>query len=180
MPLANTSDSTSIELDLDGLSELLNYQLRMAHVAMFRDFDETMGDLDLTQRQWQTLHLVGANPGVSQVDLASTLGTDRATMLALTDRLEQRALIQRTRSVIDRRRQELRITKAGKVLLARAKLAIAEHERHFRSVFTEKEMTALVAALARIRQQVRLGQPNLRKGGRAIQPAVRGAKRKSA
>jgi len=27
-------------------ADLINFRLRMAHVAIFRDFDETMGELD--------------------------------------------------------------------------------------------------------------------------------------
>lgn len=155
-----------------GMSDLLNYQLRMAHVAMFRDFDETMGELDLTQRLWQTLHLIGANPGASQVDVAIALGTDRATMMAIVDRLERRGLTQRTRSVIDRRRQELSITKTGNALLAQANRAIREHERHFTSCFSADELKMLAQALDRIRRQVRLDRPNKRKGGHAAAGAT--------
>jgi DNA-binding MarR family transcriptional regulator len=143
-----------IKLDLDGLKDLLGFHLRLAQLAIYRDFALAMADLDLTQKQCATLQLIGANPAVSQVDLAATLGTDRATMMAMVDRLEQRDLVMRTRSVSDRRRQELNLTAAGEDLLVRAKRAIAEHERHFTSRFTPDEMKALMNALSRIHQQV--------------------------
>lgn len=142
------------KLDLDGLPELLGFHLRLAHVAMYRDFMTALADLDLTQKQCATLQLIGANPGVSQVDLAATLGTDRATMMAMVDRLEQRGFVVRRRSLADRRRQELNLTEAGEDMLARARHAIAEHERHFTSRFTAQELKALVNALGRIHQQV--------------------------
>lgn len=152
-----TTDSAAAagpRLDLDGLPDLLGFHLRMAHVAMYRDFATAMSELELTQKQCATLQLIGANPAVSQVDLAATLGTDRATMMAMIDRLEQRAFVVRTRSIADRRRQELHLTKAGETMLARAKRTIAEHERHFTSRFTAGELKALVNALGRIHSQV--------------------------
>jgi len=142
------------KLHLDGLPELLGFHLRLAHVAMYRDFMTALADLDLTQKQCATLQLIGANPGVSQVDLAATLGTDRATMMAMVDRLEQRGFVVRRRSVADRRRQELNLTEGGEDMLARARHAIAEHERHFTSRFTAQELKVLMNALGRIHQQV--------------------------
>jgi DNA-binding MarR family transcriptional regulator len=156
MPSDTLTDSnpTQTKLDLDGLPDLLGFHLRLAHVAMYRDFATALAELDLTQKQCATLQLIGANPAVSQVDLAATLGTDRATMMAMIDRLEQRDFVVRRRSVADRRRQELNLTAEGEAMLERARRAIAEHERHFTSRFTKDELKALVNALSRIHQQV--------------------------
>jgi DNA-binding MarR family transcriptional regulator len=141
------------KLHLDGLPQLLGFHLRMAHVAMYRDFTVALAELDLTQKQCATLQLIGANPGVSQVDLAATLGTDRATMMAVVDRLEQRGFVVRRRSRVDRRRQELNLTDVGEQMLVRAREAIARHEKTFTSRFTAAELKALMAALARIHEQ---------------------------
>jgi DNA-binding MarR family transcriptional regulator len=144
----------STKLDLDGLPDLLGFQLRMAHVAVYRDFATAMETLELTQKQCAILQLIGANSGVSQVDLASTLGTDRATMMAIIDRLDQRSLLERRRSTVDRRRQELYLTSAGEEMLKTAKRIIAEHERHFTSLFTKDELKAFMNALTRIHRQL--------------------------
>jgi DNA-binding MarR family transcriptional regulator len=140
-------------LDLDGLSDLLGFHLRMAHVAVYRDFALALADLDLSQKQCATLRLIGANAGVSQVDLAATLGTDRATMMAVIDRLQQRGFIIRRRSAVDRRRQELYLTPSGQATLAKAKRAIAEHERRFTSRFSDAELQSLMDALSRVHEQ---------------------------
>lgn len=149
----STKDLTA-PLDLDGLQSLLGFHLRLAHVTVYRDFSAAMSEMDLTQKQCATLQLIGANPGVSQVDLASTLGTDRATMMAMIDRLEQRDCVVRRRSVSDRRRQELNLTPTGEAVLAKSKRTIAEHERHFTSRFTADELKVLTNALGRIHRQV--------------------------
>ena len=140
-------------LDLGSLPELLGFHLRLANVAVYRDFTASLSDLDLTQKQCATLQLIEANKGVSQVDLASTLGTDRATMMAMIDRLEQRDLVVRRRSVEDRRRQELYLTDIGREILVRAKAAIAEHEARFVSRFKPAELKVLFEALRRIHRQ---------------------------
>ena len=126
----------------------------MGLLAVYRDFTAALDGLDLTRRLVATLELVSQNPGASQVDLANVLGTDRATMMTVVDRLEKRKFLYRERSKEDRRRQQLYLTDAGSTALADAKRRIAEHERKFTSQFTPAELEALVAALKRV-QQVR-------------------------
>ena len=152
LPTEPTS-ATGRSLDLGSLPELLGFHLRLANVAVYRDFTASLSDLGLTQKQCATLQLIEANSGVSQVDLANTLGTDRATMMAMIDRLEQRDLLIRRRSVEDRRRQELYLTDIGCVLLTKAKAVIAEHEERFVSRFKPAELKVLIDALRRIHRQ---------------------------
>jgi DNA-binding MarR family transcriptional regulator len=138
-------------LAFDGLDELLGYRLRRAQGAMHRHYMVTVAELDLTQKQTATLWLIHSNSGVSQVSLATTLGMDRATMMAVVDRLEERGLVIRKRSVTDRRRQELYLTPAGQSLLGKVKARIARHEERFKSLFTRSELAALLSALRKFR-----------------------------
>ena len=135
------------ELAFDGLDGLLGYRLRRAQGAMHRHYMVGVAELDLTQKQTATVWLINSNPGVSQVDLAATLGMDRATMMAVIDRLEGRGLVMRKRSATDRRRQELYLTPAGQSLLRKVKARIALHEERFKSLFTRPELEALCTAL---------------------------------
>ena len=130
--------------ELDGL---LGYRLRRAQGAMHRDYMATVSGLELTQKQTATLWLINANPGVSQVSIASALGMDRATMMSVTDRLEERGLLIRKRSEIDRRRQELYLTPAGQAMLRKVKTRISEHEGRFKALFKPAELAALLEAL---------------------------------
>lgn len=133
--------------ELDGL---LGYHLRRAQGAMHRDFMAAVASLDLTQKQAATLWLINGNPGVAQVAVAAALGMDRATMMAIVDRLEERRLVIRQRSSTDRRRQELYLTPAGQSALRKAKTRIAKHEQRFKSLFTAAELESLLAALQRL------------------------------
>ena len=137
-------------LELGRLDSLLGFHLRMAQVAIYRDFAATMADLNLTQKQCAVLELIAANPGASQIDLAAALGTDRATMMALVDRLDDRGLIERRRSKHDKRRQELRLTPEGIDLLAQARVLIDSHEQRFLSRFSPEALDTLLRGLGTI------------------------------
>ena len=140
------------ELMFEELDGLLGYRLRRAQGAMHRDFMSAVADLELTQKQTGCLWLINANPGVAQVSVAGALGMDRATMMAITDRLEDRGLVIRKRSTVDRRRQELYLTPAGLTMLRKLKTRIAEHEMRFKALFTQGELAALLAALQKFRE----------------------------
>jgi len=139
-------------LAFDGLDDLLGYRLRRAQGAMHRHYMDSVAELDLTQKQTATLWLIHANAGVSQVSLAATLGMDRATMMSVVDRLEERGLAVRERSVTDRRRQELYLTPAGQSLLGKVKTRIARHEERFQSLFTRSELESLLTALRKFQE----------------------------
>jgi DNA-binding MarR family transcriptional regulator len=135
------------DLMFEELDSLLGYHLRRAQGAMHRHYVAVVAELNLTQKQTATLWLISANPGVSQVSVAGALGMDRATMMQVTDRLEERDLLVRKRSSVDRRRQELYLTPAGNKLLKKVKTRIDEHEERFKALFTRAELESLVAAL---------------------------------
>jgi len=139
------------ELMFEELDGLLGYRLRRAQGAMHRDYMATVTGLELTQKQTATLWLINANPGVAQVSVAAALGMDRATMMAVTDRLEDRGLLIRKRSTVDRRRQELYLTPAGQSALRKVKARIVEHEQRFKRLFKPAELAAFLAALEKFR-----------------------------
>ena len=147
-------DPQAIELLFAELDGLLGYQLRRAQGAMHRDYVAAVDGLDLTQKQAATLWLIAANPGTSQVSIASTLGIDRATMMAVTDRLQDRGFVRRTRSTVDRRRQELNVTPAGQASLRKIKARIAEHEARARALLAPGELDQLLATLKKLQRIV--------------------------
>jgi DNA-binding MarR family transcriptional regulator len=143
-------DRESPKLVFEGLDELLGYRLRRAQGAMHRDYMAAVAGLDLTQKQTATLWLINGNAGVSQVSLAAALGMDRATMMSVVDRLEERGLVIRKRSNTDRRRQKLYLTPAGQNMLRKVKARIVKHEERLKSLFTAAELAALLAALQKL------------------------------
>jgi DNA-binding MarR family transcriptional regulator len=140
------------QLELDGLCALVGLHLRMTHAVANRLFTELLAPLDLTQSSVAVLWLINANPGVSQIDLATTLQMDRATMMAIVDRLDGRDLLNRQRSTTDRRRQELELTPAGRDLLARAQSLIGMHEADLKARIGADKLESFIATLRRLRE----------------------------
>ena len=138
------------KVDRAGLDDLIGFHLRMAYLSISRHFAAAMGRLDLTQKQTGVLWLIGANGGISQVTLARELGMDRASMMAIIDRLDGRQLVIRERSNHDGRRQELYLTPKGQKILAQSKVTVADHEKWIAEHFDKDELADLLALLRRI------------------------------
>lgn len=158
MSRSSKARSQDLSEDLDGaglmteeLEGYLGYRLRRAHGAMHRSFLAAVADLGLTQKQAAMLWLINGNPGAAQVSAADALGMDRATTMAIVDRLQDRGWLLRKQSSADRRRQELYLTPAGQNLLRKARLRVAKHEECFTSLFTAAELKVLLEALRKIR-----------------------------
>jgi len=98
------------------------------------------------------LWLVDDHPGIAQTDLAQRLRMDRATTMAIINRLQAKHFLRRDRSPRDGRKQALFLEPAGVEMLARAKTAIGEHEAWVKSRFTDKEVRQLIELLSRIHE----------------------------
>lgn len=126
---------------------------------MHRDFIQSLKPTDLTQKHLAVLLLIQENPGISQVQLCSILGTDPNTVLGFLDRLSERGLILRVRSRSDRRKMELHISGEGETLLGQALMLVEAHEERFKSRFTKAELAVLMDFLNRLSNDQDLDQP---------------------
>src|SRR5258708_18115287 len=95
--------------------------MRLAHGGVYRHFTETFAQLDLTQKQVSALWLVDDHPGIAQTGLAQRMRMDRATTMAIVNRLEAHGYLVRLKSCSDRRKQALNLTATGRTALVTAK-----------------------------------------------------------
>jgi DNA-binding MarR family transcriptional regulator len=130
VPLRKTPQkrSSAPVIDLGVLNERLGYFIRRAQLWVFQDFIRRLSSLDISPAEFSVLVVIGANTGLSQSELAATLGIERARLVRLLHRLEKRGLTQRLPSSADGRRHALRLTAEGQKMLARAKTLAAHHE----------------------------------------------------
>ena len=99
------------------LESLPGHHIRRLHqiaVAIFLQETESHG---LTPVQYAALQTVANAPGTDQRTLAGRIGLDTSTVAGVVDRLEARALLQRSASLEDKRVRLLTLTKAGADLL---------------------------------------------------------------
>src|ERR1700761_6580066 len=113
------------------LPNLLGYNLRRAQIALWRDFNRTVREGDVRPGVFSLLILVDANPGIAQIDLANQLDIDKATIVGLVHRLERQHWVVRKTSTVDRRRQGVYITPAGRNTLKNLREEMLEHEKRF-------------------------------------------------
>ncbi len=148
--LATAEDVVESGLDFDTLDQVLGFHVRQAQGTMHRHIIAVLAEADLTQKQSATLWLIGSNPGASQIAIGGALRMDRATTMAVIDKLEARNLVVRQRSAVDRRRHELYLTPAGQKLLVDVKAMVKAHEQSFADRFTADELDTLIGLLKRL------------------------------
>jgi DNA-binding MarR family transcriptional regulator len=101
-------------------------------------------------RHYAVLVAIADGDGPSQQDVATALGIDRATLVALADDLEHHGLIERTRSDHDRRAYALRLTDAGASTMTRADTLMDECEQEFTAALSAADRTQLAELLTRL------------------------------
>lgn len=138
--------------DIGEIRDIVGFHLRLAHGTVYRHFSETFSYLDLTQKQVSVLWLVSDHPGIAQAGVARRMRMDRATTMAIVNRLEARNLLVRGRSTTDGRKQTLNLTEAGQTMLTSAKDAIRTHEEWLKARYTEREVNVLIELLTRLHE----------------------------
>jgi DNA-binding MarR family transcriptional regulator len=121
---------TRRSIDLSSLNNRAGYFVRRFQVWIFQDFMRTLAGARIRPAQYSVLVLIGANPGLSQSDVADALGIERARMVRLLDELERRGFMVRVPSTRDRRSHALFLTADGRKSLERIEALVARHEAH--------------------------------------------------
>ena len=143
-PLRRTSAPV---IDLGDLNERLGYFVRRMQIWIFQDFIRRLARIDISPAQFSVLVVIGANPGLSQSEIAGTLGIERARLVRLLHGLERRSLTQRLPSSADGRRHALQLTRDGQKLLAQAKALAAQHEAALKEKLGGERHKALLEVL---------------------------------
>jgi MarR family transcriptional regulator for hemolysin len=114
-------------------------------------FDRDLMTVGSSLNTYLVLRTVAQWPGVSQRQLATSLGIEGPTLTHHLDRLAADGLIERARNPSDRRVSYVELTPAGRTHLDRVETHAQKRDREFRSMFTPEEAATLVSLLNRIR-----------------------------
>ena len=145
-----TEREQGAKVDLGCLPRLLGYTLRRAQLASWRTYVAVIGEQKLRPGLFSLLVLAGCNPGISQIELGNNLGIDKASIVALLDRLEKAGLLERCRSARDRRRQGIFLTARGASELDTLVAQVRQLEKHLASRFTRAEYEQFLEVLERV------------------------------
>ena len=117
-------------IELGSLNDRVGYFVRRLQVWIFQDFIRTLKGVQVRPAEYSVLVLIGANPALSQTDLADALGVERARLVRLLDGLDRRGWTVRQPSTMDRRSHALFLTAEGRRMLQRVEQLVAQHEAH--------------------------------------------------
>ncbi|MDP2133829.1 MAG: MarR family transcriptional regulator [Sulfuritalea sp.] len=142
-------------IDYGMLPDLVGYHLRMAQIALFRDFSQGLGAEDVTPGLFGVLVIIEANPDLKQSELARATQLDRSTVVTVIDNLERRGLVERRVALHDRRSNAIRLTAAGTTLLRKLKRQVSLHEKRLLENFSDVERASFIALLQKVFPQHR-------------------------
>lgn len=100
-----------------------------------------------TPRQFEVLHTVAQNEGLSQTDLVRSTGIDRSTLADMIARMIKKGLLSRARTKEDARANAVSITAAGRKLLGGAMSAVTRAENQALNVLPKTQQSAFMKAL---------------------------------
>lgn len=149
----NTESPTpaaSVAVDYKALKSMLSYNVRRAQITLWREFTRNEITRNVRPGVFSVLLMANANPGLAQIQIANELGIDKASVVALIDRMEGMRWVMRKRSTEDRRRQGIFLTEEGAEAMRKIRRAVALHEKKFSSRFTDEEHAQLISLLQRL------------------------------
>jgi DNA-binding MarR family transcriptional regulator len=116
-------------------------------------FADRLIPLGLTPPQAGILRAIAADPGRTQNAVAKHLGLHASRLVAYIDDLERAGLVERRRSVLDRRHSALHLTDQAPSMMARLGQVAAEHEVDLCSALNLGERKQLAELLRRVADQ---------------------------
>jgi DNA-binding MarR family transcriptional regulator len=137
-------------IELGVLGETLAFNLRKAQLVVQRRRLRTLPHAQVGMAEFGALLLCSENPGIAQIQIATLLDIDKASVVAVVDRLEEYGWAIRRRSATDRRRYGLFMTTEGARHLQILQQQSKAGEERIRSRFTKTEWTLLLTLLARV------------------------------
>ncbi|MEN7535632.1 MarR family winged helix-turn-helix transcriptional regulator [Aurantiacibacter flavus] len=122
---------------------------RTARKALLSEMDK--GEEHVSPGSYSIPILIGLNPGISPMQLASALSLDASKVALLLRDLVDKELVERTRSASDGRVVELRLTAAGEDFARNASAASEKLETPFEGILSPDEKETLISLLEKLR-----------------------------
>ncbi|MBT8160752.1 MULTISPECIES: MarR family winged helix-turn-helix transcriptional regulator [Arthrobacter] len=107
-------------------------------------------EIGLSPSDAGVIRLLGREPGLSQRSLADRLGAVPSRVVSLIDSLQERGLVERTRSNADRRNYELHLTDAGTAVLRELREIAEKHEAELLAPLNREQIAQLGFLLAQL------------------------------
>jgi DNA-binding MarR family transcriptional regulator len=137
-------------MQLRDLHSKPGHLIRRAQQIAVAIFMEECADYDLTPVQYAALAAIHENPGTDATRLSALIAFDRSTLGNVLERLEARKLVARYASPDDKRVKLLKISAAGKALVARAEAAVNRAQDRILAPLKPADRRALMRLLSEL------------------------------
>jgi len=104
---------------LGRFADSVGFQLRRAHEAAQQQVAASVADTGLMPIHAAVLEVIGDNPGTIPSVVADALGRDRSSVTGILRTLLEQGLIERARTIRDRRAALLQLTASGEAMRQR-------------------------------------------------------------
>ncbi|SDQ57326.1 transcriptional regulator, MarR family [Paraburkholderia fungorum] len=100
------------------LTQSVGFSITKARNVLITEMDAALKELDITSQQMGILLSLARELATTPFELSRLLGIDTGLMTRMLDKLETKGLLERSRSVEDRRVVNLTLTKEGAAVAA--------------------------------------------------------------
>ncbi|XDD47904.1 MarR family winged helix-turn-helix transcriptional regulator [Leptospira sp. WS39.C2] len=140
-------------LEPSHLKSHLGYHLRVVSNEVSHTFAKKLTSFDVTVAEWVILReMYSYDENTSPSNIAEITGLSRGAVSKLIDRLLQKGFVSREEGTIDRRYQEIKLTKHGKNLVPKLAKIADENDQTFFSCLTLSEKNHLRKILTKLAQ----------------------------
>ena len=129
------------------LTQSIGFQLNRARNFLLMEMDAALRPLDITGQQMGILLSLTRGVATTPFEISKVLGIDTGLMTRMLDKLESRGLLQRQRSIEDRRVIHLLLTDKGREVAARIPEIAPEVLNHRLRDFSTEEFCEFLRLL---------------------------------
>ena len=126
------------------------FLFRRAHQIAAAAFADACRHLDLTPSQYSVLFMLREVNEASQNELGRLVALDRSTTSLVLRSLTERRLVREYADPDDKRKKRLRLTDAGRLILAEAERLSARSNEHLLGTLGEEKSRLLLSLLAQL------------------------------
>lgn len=129
--------------------------------------DERLRPMGLSQARWRTLlHLSIAPEPLTQAEIASRLGIEEPTLVALLHRLEKEGWVSRKTSVRDRRCKTVHLERRAHRIIGRINVTATELRHDLIKDVSLRDLQTCMRVLSQVRERAERAPGAVRNGNR--------------
>jgi len=133
--------------------------------------DERLRPMGLSQAKWRTLLLLSLTPhSLTQAEIASHLGIEEPTLVALLHRLEEEGWVSRRNSPRDRRCKTVHLQRRAYRVIGRINATALELRHDLIRDVSLRDLQTCMRVLNQVRERAERAPSLVRNGGKTIAP----------